>query len=283
MRIALTGASGFIGQHVLAELLQRDVTIVLLQRDLNNDLPNCDQVERVILDIQNAPNNNFERLGRPDALLHLAWGGLPNYSSQHHLSQELPAHYALLSKMVCDGLPRLLVAGTCLEYGMLGGKLTEELEVTPDTAYGKAKDSLRRQLQDLQATKDYQLVWTRIFYTYGTGQNHNTLFQQLRAAAESGQSSFDLSSGMQLRDYLPVTEVSKALVTLSLANNNQGVVNICSGHPIAIRELVEGWVKEYNWPLKLNFGILPNRSYEAPEAWGDRSKLDQVLCPGARG
>jgi len=47
----------------------------------------------VRLDLAAAPANTFELLERPDVLIHLAWGGLPNYRSLHHFEQELPLQY----------------------------------------------------------------------------------------------------------------------------------------------------------------------------------------------
>jgi len=38
----------------------------------------------------------FDRMGRPDILVHLAWDGLPNYKSLHHFETELPKHYRFL-------------------------------------------------------------------------------------------------------------------------------------------------------------------------------------------
>ena len=78
------------------------------------------------IDIADPPAHAFELLGRPDVLIHLAWGGLPNYPSLHHFERELPAHYALLKRLVDDGLRRLVVAGTCFEYGMQSGPLAED-------------------------------------------------------------------------------------------------------------------------------------------------------------
>ena len=82
-------------------------------------------------------------------LIHLAWGGLPNYRSLHHVETELPAQYRFLRGLVEAGLQSLVVAGTCFEYGMQSGPLDEEQPTRPETPYGFAKDTLRRELQGL--------------------------------------------------------------------------------------------------------------------------------------
>src|SRR3546814_6352219 len=55
-----------------------------------------------------------------DLLLHFVWSGLPNYDSPHHMKRELPAQAAFLSACVRSGTRRVVVAGTCFEYGQIG-------------------------------------------------------------------------------------------------------------------------------------------------------------------
>ncbi len=55
----------------------------------------------------------MSRAGRPDALLHLAWGGLPCYTAERHIDEELPMQFAFLHDLVEEGLPRMTVTGTC--------------------------------------------------------------------------------------------------------------------------------------------------------------------------
>ncbi|PIP80777.1 MAG: epimerase, partial [Gammaproteobacteria bacterium CG22_combo_CG10-13_8_21_14_all_40_8] len=85
--------------------------------------------------------------------------------------------------------------------------------------------------------------------------------------------------GEQVRDYLPVRKVAKYLVQLAIKQQNMGLVNICSGQPIRIKTLVESWVRENNWSIKLNLGYYPYPDYEPMEFWGDPSKLLSILKP----
>ena len=86
-----------------------------------------------------------------------------------------------------------------------------------------------------------------------------------------------MSGGEQLRDYLPVEEVARHLVSLALDAGGHGVVNVCSGTPISIRSLVEGWIAQNGWSIGLNRGHYPYLDYEPMAFWGDRRKLDQHL------
>jgi nucleoside-diphosphate-sugar epimerase len=277
LKIAVTGAGGFVGRHVLAELARHPVTVTAAMREVAK-LGDVGQEVRVVeLDISHTTAKDYERLGRPDVLIHLAWGGLPNYESLHHFETELPRQYLFLKTLVDAGLPTMLVTGTCFEYGMQSGELPEELLPLPINPYGYAKDVLRRQLEFLRSKHSFALTWARLFYMYGEGQAENSLFSQIRRAVERGDKVFDMSGGEQVRDYLPVTQVASSLVTIALQRANFGVVNVCSGKPISVKKLVQGWIKNYGWSIGLNLGYYPYSSHEPMAFWGNASRLRSII------
>lgn len=277
MKIAVTGASGFVGRHVLTDLLEHEVEVVAVTRDATRLAGLSEAVRIVEMDIARPTPNCFEQMGCPDVLIHLAWDGLPNYKSLHHFETELPRQFRFLKAMVEAGLPSLLVTGTCFEYGMQAGALSEELPPFPANPYGYAKDALRRQLEFLRGAHPFAFTWARLFYMYGEGQSENSLFPQLKRAVERGDKVFNMSGGEQLRDYLPVSQVAEHLVNLVLRQADIGVVNVCSGKPISVRNLVDGWIKENDWEIALNLGHYPYPDYEPLAFWGDRTKLEEFL------
>jgi nucleoside-diphosphate-sugar epimerase len=273
-KVAVTGATGFIGRHLINELKLHDVEIIALALPGSSDLQTIENGKWIFLDINKPPIDIFDVIGRPDILIHLAWQGLPNYKSLHHFETELPIQYSFLQKLIYQGLKTLLVTGTCFEYGMQSGPLSEDTDARPNNPYGFAKDSLRRQLEYLQKSQSFDLIWARLFYLFGDGQSESSLLPQLKKAVLLGKSEFNMSGGEQLRDYLPVTEVAHQLVTLALKQKNIGTINICSGKPISVRSLVEGWILENKWKIKLNLGYYPYPDYEPMAFWGiNKTKL----------
>jgi nucleoside-diphosphate-sugar epimerase len=267
MRVALTGASGFIGQHVLNVLLQQNVEVVAVTRDSNKLAHVAEKIEILVLDI-NADSNAFQLMGSPDVLIHLAWDGLPNYKSLHHFETELPKQYRFLKKMVESGLQTLFVSGTCFEYGMQSGALAPDTATNPTNPYGYAKDALRKQLEYLKESIPFNLIWARLFYMFGQGQATQSLYSQLAQAVVRGDKTFNMSGGEQLRDYLPIETVANQIVNQALSKKDVGVMNICSGKPISVKNLVELWKKENNWNIALNLGFYPYPDYEPMEFWG---------------
>ncbi len=277
IKVAVTGASGFIGRHVLTELDRHPVDITAATRCAAKLADVATNVRVVELDLANPRADDYERLHMPDVLIHLAWEGLPNYKSLHHFETELPRQYLFLKGLIEAGLPALLVTGTCFEYGMQSGALSEKLTPLPCNPYGYAKDALRRQLEFLRGKHPFALTWARLFYMYGEGQPKNALLPQLKEAVDRGESSFNMSGGEQLRDYLPVNKVAASLVALALRQTDAGVVNICSGKPISVRNLVEVWLKDNGWTIALNLGHYPYPDYEPMVFWGDNEKLKSFL------
>lgn len=277
MKIALTGATGFIGRHVVAELERRSLAPILVLRP-STDVPHGMGANRIVrIDVQAPAADAYDSMGRPDVLIHLAWGGLPHYRSLHHFERELPAHYAFLHGLVAAGLPALLVSGTCFEYGMQSGSLAETMETHPANPYGFAKDTLRRQLEWLRQATPFKLTWARLFYLYGSGQAETSLYAQLARAVQQREPVFNMSGGEQLRDYLPVRVVAARLVDLAVAAADAGVVNVCAGAPVSVRRLVENWIADNHWPIEINLGHFPYPEHEPMAFWGNADKLKRCL------
>jgi len=213
----------------------------------------------------------------PDTLIHLAWGGLPNYRSDAHVNVELIAHSRLLHQVLAAGVRNVLVTGTCLEYGMQSGALGEDLPTQPTTQYGIAKDKLRQNLEAAASKLGATFTWARLFYSWGEGQSSNSLWPQLKAAVAAGERTFKMSGGEQQRDFLPAAEQARLLVALATNGRHNGVVNVCSGKPITVRALVEGWIREHGWTIDLELGHYPYPDYEPMAFWGDRRKLESAL------
>ncbi len=278
MKIAVTGATGFIGRHVLAQLKAHsahDVAVVSRQEHVD-DLTNAG-FQWVTMDVADAPEDAFERMGRPDVLIHLAWGGLPNYASHHHFESELPVQYQFLKGLIQSGLKKVLVTGTCFEYGMQSGALAEGALTMPTNPYGFAKDALRKQLEFLQCDQHFKLVWARIFYLYGDGQAANSLLPQLRRAVEQGAVEFNMSAGEQLRDYMPVEDAAKCIASLALNEDVPAIINLCTGKPVSVRSMVEHWLHKFGWEMKLNLGYYPYSVHEPMAFWGDSGTLNKYL------
>ena len=279
MRVLVTGATGFVGRHVVPQLLQRGHAVTAVARDeaKARSFSWFDRVHFIACDIHRPLGDPSRFFGQPDAVMHLAWAGLPNYGALFHVDENLPGDIHFLNSLLDGGVAHLLVTGSCLEYGMQTGRMSETMSSAPVTSYALAKDELRKFLQSLQVQRAFTLQWARLFYMFGEGQNPKSLLSQLDRAIVQGLPSFNMSGGEQLRDYLPVEQVACYLVALLEHPECDGIVNVCSGEPITVRKLVERHLEKSGAEIALNLGYYPYPEHEPQAFWGSRDKLARCL------
>ncbi len=281
MKVLVTGCTGFIGNYIVENLLKlKEMKIVGTSIDPVEKAKQFkwfNQIKYISYNLNEDNKNCFEFFENPDLLIHLSWEGLPNYNELFHFEKNLFSNYFFIKNMVEHGLGDVNVIGTCLEYGMINGCLSEDLQTNPITPYGLAKDTLRKFVEQLNLKYNFAFKWIRLFYLYGKGQNPKSLLAQLDKALDNNEKIFNMSNGEQLRDYLPVEKVAEYIVKISLQRDILGIVNCCSGIPISIRKLVEMHLKKRNKEISLNLGYYNYPDYEPLAFWGDSAKLNRII------
>ncbi|MEP6675269.1 MAG: NAD(P)-dependent oxidoreductase [Ferruginibacter sp.] len=280
-KILVTGATGFIGHYVVTALLEKGFAVTATSRDKEKAATQSwfSKVNYIPFDLKDFDNSKdyFRHFNEPDKLIHLAWEGLPNYKETFHVQENLPRHFNFLKNLLEHGLKDITVTGTCFEYGMKEGCLSEDMECEPANPYAIAKNELRCKLQQLEGRLHFNLKWIRLFYMFGRGQSPKSLISQLDKALEANEPVFNMSEGEQVRDFLPVEKVAEYIVAVAGQQSVTGIINCCSGKPVTVKEFVLEYLKEKNKSISLNFGYYPYADYEPMRFWGDERKLKTVL------
>lgn len=276
-KVIVTGANGFIGKNLIKKLRKLDYEITAVVRNLKKIDEIDGEINYIEMDISKPSNKFMDIAESSDLLIHLAWNGLTDYKSIEHINTELPIHFNFIKSSIKLGIKNICITGTCFEYGIQFGALSESIETKPVTAYGYAKDSLRKQLQYLKNEEVFNLTWLRPFYIYGDDQPDSSLYSQLRIAVEQAKPFFNMSGGEQLRDYLHIDELIDKIINLAILQKDLGIVNVCSGSPISVRNLVEQWIKEKSWNIQLNPGYYEYPSHEPMAFWGDITKFNNIM------
>lgn len=277
-QVIVSGATGFVGQHLVPLLLKNQFQVIATARDIQKaaTFEWFKEVQFVATDF----HKGLEQIqvGQDAGLIHLAWQGLPNYNSLFHFEENLPFNYGFVKELVLAGVSQVLITGTCLEYGFQSGPIASITKPLPNNPYALAKDTLRQQLEFLSKEHPFRLQWARLFYTYGKGQNPNSVLSQLETAIDNGDSTFNMSGGEQLRDYLPIEAVAQQLIDLYMSSRT-GTYNICSGNPVSVRRLVEERIRDRCASIQPNFGYYPYPDYEPMAFWGVRDIGETVFLP----
>jgi len=248
--IVVTGATGFVGRHVRSAIAERGLAAALITR---RPVVATARENLIALGV----DTRLDRIQPPRlpdhfSLIHLAWEGLPHYGSERHIDEELPAQIDFVASAVRAGARRLVIAGTCFEYGDVAGPVSESFPCCPSTRYGEAKVRLSAECLRLASDHQVELVWLRVFFPYGPGQRADSLYGQLASHHASRHSQpFELRSPHRALDFIAIDEVAATLVDAALFGSEEPILNVGSGRPRTVYEQACRIVAENQWSVDL--------------------------------
>lgn len=273
MKILVTGADGYIGRHVVAELLDRGCEVIA--SDLRNEGidPRAHVAEA---DIFSEDPELYKRLGSPDVLIHLAWrNGFDHYNMSH--VDDLPKHYRFLAAMMDQGLPQLVVMSTMHEVGYYEGAIGEDTPTKPLTPYGIAKNALRELTEVYAAKKGVVLQWLRGYYLLGDDARNNSVFSRMVKLEAEGVPVLPFTTGKNKFDFITVDELASQIAACAMQTEVTGIINVCSGVPVSLAEKAEEFIREHNMKIRLGYGEFPDRADASPAVWGDPEKINIIM------
>ncbi|MDT0126582.1 NAD(P)-dependent oxidoreductase [Paenibacillus sp. RRE4] len=271
--VLVTGAGGYIGSFVVRELLDLGLNVKAIDRNVSSIDSRAQQIDYNIFD---GKSSVFQDLGKPDVLIHLAWRDGFVHNSPAHL-ENLNAHFNFLKSMVDGGLKHLLVMGTMHEVGYHEGEIDEETPTNPYSMYGVSKNALRQSLEIYLRDKDTVFQWLRAFYIFGDDVRSKSIFSKLIQANKEGKKSFPFNSGRNKYDFILVEKLAKQIALTSLQTEVRGIINCCSGEPVALGDVVEKFIQDNNLKIELNYGVYPDRPYDSPAIWGNNEKIKAIV------
>lgn len=271
MRVMVTGSDGYIGTGVVRQLLAANHEVVALGLT-----PSGLFDEKMIEFVGDAFTFDFSSVAKPDVLLHLAWRNGFSHRDISHL-EDLPKHYSFIERALDAGITRVAVMGSMHEVGYYEGAVDEASPCNPMTPYGVAKNALRQLTGGLCQRYGATMQWLRGFYLVSNDGRGDSIFSKIVAAERRGDTTFPFTSGDNKYDFLPYDDFCRQVVATIEQERVAGIINICSGQPVAIGDYIEDFLKENHFKIKLAYGTYPDRPYDSPAIWGDNAKIRAIL------
>lgn len=263
----LTGATGFVGSSVLRILAERGIHVrAVVRKARQHKLVTLDCIEDIVKTADLFAENSewwANNCTGVDTVIHIAWYTEPGKYLQSAVNLDCLIGTLQMAKgAVKAGVRRFIGIGTCFEYDLTGGLLSVETAIRPLTPYAGAKAAVFMALSQWLPQQNVEFAWCRLFYLYGEGEDARRLVPYVRSKLLAGEPA-ELTSGNQIRDFLNVQDAGRMIVNTAL-NHKQGPINICSGVPVTVRQLVEQIADEYGRRDLLKFGIRSDNLVDPP-------------------
>jgi UDP-glucose 4-epimerase len=283
MKIFVTGATGFIGSFVVADLLSGGHEIaILLKSDTSpwriDGIKDRLKIIEGDLKLPISYKDPLIKFG-PDIVIHLAWYGVGGSERNNPAQFENILDAIELIKICIEAEVSAFVGlGSQAEYGNINMRADESVPTNPTHMYGAAKLATFHLASKLAEISSMRFVWLRLFSSYGPGDNPGWFIPSLITGAMQGRNP-GLTRCEQTWDYIHVRDVASAIRAVSICPNAIGVYNLGSGAPVILSDIVEEIGQILNFSFEL--GGLPYRPDQVMhlEANIDKLKRDTGWIP----
>lgn len=228
MKLLVTGASGFIGRHVVETLLRGGHDLLLTTTSPDSPADDWDVQTVPFTDSHGGLDEAAVTRFGPETLLHLAWAGIPNLDALWSLTN-VAITSRVFTTSLAAGVQRIVGLGSCREYQAGGGRKTEaDLPTDHKDVFGQSKTSIAQMLRAAAEDRGVEWRWARPFFVYGPGQRPDSLIPAAIAKAMAG-GELKVSNPDAAVDFVNVVDVGEALSALSTQPGPSGAFNVGSG------------------------------------------------------
>lgn len=271
-KILITGASGFIGRQCLVPLLEKGFEVHALSREPLPEYKN-DVIWHCQNFLQDEKTKKLVETVKPSHCLHFAWHTEPGkyWTSNENLCWTAST-ISLIYSFYQNGGERFVGAGSCAEYDWRYGHCSEAVTpLEPSTLYGTCKNTLQQTLASFSENNSLSSAWGRIFFLYGPHEHPARLVPAVITSLLRDKAAL-CSHGNQIRDFMHVSDTAGAFISL-LESKLTGAVNIASGVPISIKDIVIKIANQLHKSDMPKFGALPTMKDDPPLLTADISQL----------
>jgi UDP-glucose 4-epimerase len=258
MKIAITGASGFLGSWICRVLAEQHEVIALVRE--SSDLTKISDLKTIqVVQRESSVWASFIVDCNPEILILNDWSGVSNKDrNRPEQFANVLRHHKLASAAVIAGVKTIIGVGSQAELGPIDSEICESRFDNPKTLYGQAKVDNRLMIDNITKMNSVRFVWMRIFSTYGPLDDGSWLIPNIVDSLERDL-SIDLTMGAQEWSYLHAYDLAMAFAKVIENGSIHGVVNVGNPETIAIRSAASTIGKILKKEELLKFGALDYR------------------------
>lgn len=276
-RVLVTGATGFIGRHSLPRLRELGYDVHAVSGKRSTQEGGGDTVWHCVNLLERDEAASLMEKVRPTHLLHFAWYTQPGkyWTAPENLAW-VRATAGLMQAFSDQGGQRAVMAGSCAEYDWKFDYCSEEFTpCRPATLYGACKHGTRILFDAWSRQTGLSGAWGRIFFLYGPGEYPSRLIPSVINSLLRGEPAC-CTHGNQVRDFLHVEDAASAFAAL-LDSDVEGAVNIASGTPVPLRDVVYTIADYLKQRSLVQLGAIPAPAGEPDALIADVGRLrDEV-------
>lgn len=280
----VTGAAGFIGQHLVSELTMNNTIVYAL-------IENTDEVgKKKLLNISSNVKiiHNFEQMLKDpgsypafDCIFHLATVGVnPAFDNiESFCDVNIKMACQLIGFAKINKTKLFVNFGSCFEYGDHGNVLlTEDMDCRPESLYAISKNASTNLSTCYAKKQGVNMITVRPFGVFGEGEGSTRLAPSIIKSCLHNE-VIKTTPGEQIRDFVNVKDVVKAVIALTQANCvPYEIYNVCSDDPVRVKDFIIEIADTCNFDRSLiDFGGIPYRDNEAMVFAGSNRKLQKVI------
>lgn len=261
-RVIITGATSFIGLHLIDQLLlESSVEIIALVRPGSSRiglLPDADRIKVLPIEMHTYHEIDSAIDQSCDTLFSLAWNGTRGVSRMNSELQRRNYEHSVagLEAAVRLGCRLVITAGSQAEYGFHTSPISEDTDCVPNTEYGKFKLEYYYSVRDYCSQRGVKFREPRFFSLYGPGDYKNTMIISILRKMLRDEACL-LTLGVQMWDFLYIDDAVRGIIRLAQNDISNGVYNFGSGRARQLKEYIQDMYDLTGSRSVLYYGAVP--------------------------